>query len=120
MDNYVIDHLKSLYGMDPNVPHAALQFPRMPPSIKPQLFKGHDPVMERFARQTKTASRILYDFQQAYQRHASGLLAMNSQIIPPGHPLHIDESIEALKAENDKMARENAELRKKLEKMSKS
>lgn len=116
MDNYVIDHLRSLYGMDPSVPHAAMQFPRVPPGVRPQMFKVYDPVMERFASQTKTAGRMLQDFQQAYQRYASGL-TINSQIIPPGHPLHTDhESIESLKAENDKMARENAELRKKLEK----
>jgi hypothetical protein len=59
----------------------------------------------------------LQGFQQSYQRYASGLLTMNSNgIIPPGHPLfNRQNSVNTLKAENDKLLKENLELKKKLE-----
>ena len=63
--------------------------------------------------------RNLYGgFQKLYQQHASGLMKMNSSaIIPPGHPLFSEKnSIESLKAENDKLLKQNLELKKKIEK----
>ena len=52
-----------------------------------------------------------------YQQYASGLLSMNSNIVPPGHPLYTRQnSVETLQAENDKLVKENLELKKKLEK----
>ena len=51
-----------------------------------------------------------------YQEYASGLLSKNSPVIPPGHPLFTsNNSIQTLKTENDKLVKENLELRKKLE-----
>jgi hypothetical protein len=42
---------------------------------------------------------------------------MSSAIIPPGHPLYNRQnSAETLKAENDKLLKENLNLKKKLEK----
>lgn len=122
MDDYVAEHLKTLYGLSPDVPHIAFQFPRLPPSISHPMFKTYqDPASEIFARDAKAASKKLQEFQQMYQKHASGLFAMNSRIIPPNHPMHTDrDSIEALKAENDKLLKENTELRKKLEKQTKN
>jgi hypothetical protein len=52
-----------------------------------------------------------------YQQHASGLLSMNSAIIPPGHPLYNKQnSVETLQAKNDKLLKINLELKKKVEK----
>ena len=52
-----------------------------------------------------------------YQQYASGLLSMNSTIIPPGHPLYSRQnSIETLQATNDKLLKENLELKKKVKK----
>jgi hypothetical protein len=44
-------------------------------------------------------------------------MTMNSSgIIPPGHPLYSEKnSIKILKAENDKLAKQNIELKKKLD-----
>ena len=61
----------------------------------------------------------LQGFQHMYQQYAAGLLTMNSAIIPPGHPLYTRQnSVETLQAENDKLLKENLELKKKLEKES--
>jgi len=54
-----------------------------------------------------------------YKQYAAGLLTMNSTVIPPGHPAYTRKnSIESLQTENDKLVKENLELKKKLEKQS--
>jgi hypothetical protein len=59
----------------------------------------------------------LQGFQHMYQQHAAGLLTMNSTVIPPGHPAYTRQnSIETLQTENDKLIKENLELKKKLDK----
>ena len=58
----------------------------------------------------------LQDFQQMYQKHASGLLEPPSNLVPPGHPLYTRNSaVNVLKLENDKLAKENLELKKQLD-----
>jgi len=111
-------HLKDLYGLNPNTPHIALQFPRLPPGLFNPLFKiFENPLKEKFAQDNAMINQKLQGFQQSYQRYASGLLTMNSGgIIPPGHPLFSQQnSIISLKAENDKLLKENLELKKKLD-----
>ena len=58
----------------------------------------------------------LQDFNQLFRQKADSLVNMNSSIIPPGHPLFSREnSIITLKEENDKLLKENLELKKKLD-----
>jgi hypothetical protein len=64
-------------------------------------------------------SQKLQGFQHMYQQYASGLVSMNSAIIPPGHPLYTRQnSVQTLQTENDKLLKENLNLKKKLEKES--
>lgn len=119
MEDLPIKHLKDLYGLNPNIPHLALQFPRLPPGLTNQMFKiFENPMKEKFAEDNASINKKLQGFQQSYQRYASGLLTMNSNgIIPPGHPLfNRVNSVNTLKAENDKLLKENIELKKKLDK----
>ena len=122
MDNMVNRHLQDMYGLNPNIPHMAFQFPRLPPGLAHPMFKNYEsPLKEQFSQQTETINQKLQGFQQMYQQYASGLLSMNSTIIPPGHPLYTKKnSTEVLRAENDKLLKENNELKKKLEKKSSS
>lgn len=122
MDNMVTNHLRDLYGLNPNIPHMALQFPRLPPGLTNPMFKIHEnPMKEQFLRQADTINQKLQGFQHLYQQHASGLLNMNSNIIPPGHPLYTRQnSVETLQTSNDKLLKENLALKKKLEKESDS
>ncbi len=118
MDDMPIKHLKDIYGLNPNIPHLALQFPRLPPGLTNSMFKiFENPMKEKFAEDNASINKKLQGFQQSYQRYASGLLTMNSNgIIPPGHPLfNRQNSVNTLKAENDKLLKENLELKKKLE-----
>ena len=116
-----IKHLQDLYGLNPNIPHMAFQFPRLPPGIANPMFKIHqNPMKEQFLKNAGTINQKLKGFQQLYQQHAAGLLTMNSGIIQPGHPLYTRQnSIETLQNENDKLLKENLELKKKLDKESK-
>ncbi len=118
MDNFVIKHLQNLYGLNPNIPHLALQFPRLPPGLTHPMFKIYDtPMKEQFSDELATINQKLQGFQHMYQQHASGLLSMNSAIIPPGHPLYNRQnSVETLQSKNDKLLKENLNLKKKLEK----
>jgi len=118
MDDSVLRQLKDLYGLNPEIPHRAFQFPRLPPGITHPMFKTHqNPVLDKFVRDGASLAKKLDGFQKLYQQHASGLTSMNSSgIIPPGHPLYTEKnSIHTLKAENDKLLKQNLELKKKLE-----
>ena len=120
MSDFATKHLRDLYGLNPNIPHLAFQFPRLPPGLTHPMFKIYEnPMKEQFSRQTDTINQKLQGFQQMYQQYASGLLTMNNTVVPPGHPLYTKKnSIKVLQTENDKLLKENLELKKKLEKKS--
>ena len=120
MDNLAIKHLQDLYGLNPNIPHLAFQFPRLPPGLTHPLFKIYEtPMKEQFTQEVANINQKLQGFQHMYQQYASGLISMNSAIIPPGHPLfNRQNSVQTLQTENDKLLKENLNLKKKLEKES--
>ena len=120
MDNSVNKHLRDLYGLNPNIPHLALQFPRLPPGLTHPMFKIYEtPMKEQFSQELDTINQKLQGFQHMYQQYASGLVSMNSAIIPPGHPMYTRQnSVQTLQTENDKLLKENLNLKKKLEKES--
>jgi len=122
VDKLEFNHLQNIYGLNPNIPHMAFQFPRLPPGLSNSAFKVFEnPMKEQFLKQTETINQKLQGFQHMYQQYASGLLSMNSMIIPPGHPLYNKQnSISSLQTENDKLLKENLELKKKLDKKPKS
>jgi len=120
VDNLARKHLEDLYGLNPNIPHIAFQFPRLPPGLSNPMFGIHEnPMKKQFLKNAETINQKLQGFQLMYQQYASGLLSMNSNIIPPGHPLYSrHNSVQTLQSENNKLLKENLELKKKLEKES--
>ncbi len=113
-------HLQDLYGLNPDIPHLAFQFPRLPPSVfSNSMFRvrsddGH--TKKQFLDKSGTINQQLQGFQHMYQQHAAGLLSMNSTIVPPGHPLYTKHNtVQTLQAENDKLFKENLELKKKID-----
>jgi hypothetical protein len=119
MDDLVFRHLKELYDLNHDIPHRAFQFPRLPPGITHPMLKIFDnPIKDKFIQNASNLNKKLDGFQKLYQQHASGLTTMNlSGIIPPGHPLYSEKnSSKILKIENDKLLKQNIELKKKLEK----
>ncbi|MCE9653398.1 MAG: hypothetical protein K8Q89_10165 [Nitrosarchaeum sp.] len=118
MEDLPTKQLKDLFGLNPNIPHLALQFPRLPPGLSNPLFRiFENPMKEKLNEENALINKKLQGFQQSYQKYASGLLTMNSgAIIPPGHPLFSQQnSVVSLKEENDKLLKENLELKKKLD-----
>ena len=122
MDNSTIEHLKELYGLDPDVLPFALQFPRLPPGMSHPMIGLHNSPKKRLQRKAAVLGPTLGDFKEMYQKLASGLIDFNeSALIPPGHPLYSQSnSIETLKTENEKLKKENLELKKNLDKISHS
>ncbi len=122
MDDFTTKHLMDLYGLNPNILPYAFQFPRIPPELTPLMFNSTtESVRKNFSRQNESLSTKLQDFQQTYQKYASSLFDMTFPgIIPPGHPLFSRQfSVEVIQAERDQLQKENLELRKRAEKLSK-
>ena len=119
MDELVISRLRDLYGLNPNIPHLALQFPRLPPSLFNNMYKIYKNQMnDSLTKNVETIHKQLSGFQQSYRQQAANLMHMNNfAIVPPGHPLYNRQnSLDTLKMENDKLLKENMDLKKKLEK----
>jgi len=122
MDNSTTKHLMDLYGLNPNILPYAFQFPRIPPGITPLMFTSTtESVRKNFSRQNESLSTKLQDFQRTYQKYASSLFDMTFPgIVPPGHPLFSRQfSVEVIKSERDQLQKENLELKKQVEKISK-
>ena len=103
VEETLTNHLMDLYGLNPNIPHRATMFPRLPPGISHPMFKiFENPNKEKFNTYSESMNSKLQGFQGIYQQHASGLFEMNpAGIIPPGHPLYSRQrSVDSLKNEN--------------------
>ena len=122
MEDSVNRHLQDLYGLNPHIPHMAFQFPRLPPGMAHPMFKIFEsPLKEKFSQDVSNINPKLEGFKQMFQQHAAGLVSGNTSIIPPGHPLYTRQnSVQTLQAENDKLLKENLELKKKLDAESNS
>ena len=116
MDETIINHLKELYGLNPNSIPFALQFPRLPPGLLQPMPGIRNSPKEQFKSKGERIAPQLKDFKEMYQKFASGLIDYNSStLIPPGHPLFSRQnSVDTLRAENSKLKKENLELKKQM------
>ena len=94
---------------------------RYPPKSNPPIgFLGIQKIHEKFNKKNASIVPNLEDFNQMFRQYAEGLLHTNESIFPPGHPLYNREkSFSLLKEANDKLLKENLELKKQLEKTEK-
>ena len=94
---------------------------RYPPkSVSPTGFSGIKEIREKFNKKSASLLPNLEDFNHMFRQYADGLLNSNQSIFPPGHPLYNREkSFSLLKESNDKLLKENLELKKQLEKSEK-
>ena len=94
---------------------------RYPPtSTPPTGVTGIKEIHEKFNRRNASLMPNLEDFNQMFRQYADGLLHANESVFPPGHPLYNREkSFSLLKEANDKLLKENLELKKQLEKSGK-
>ena len=114
MEDQALRHLAAIYGLDPDMPHAALRFPRLPPGPAGPLAAFRPGAAGELGRRAE-AGGALRGFQEAYRARAMALLGEGSPVAPPGHPLLPGGgSAAALRAERDRLRKENAELRRRL------
>ena len=91
---------------------------RYPPGVNiPKGLVNTPRLKERLSVDNASLNPKLENFAEMYQQMASNLLNMSvDKLIPPGHPMYSKEnSITLLKDENQKILKENLELKKKLE-----
>ena len=95
-------------------------FTRYPPNSNPPRKLDSSKIMKKdFVKNGASMLPKLQDFNQMFRQYADSILNMNKSVFPPGHPLfNRERSISALKEENDKLLKENLELKKQLESKS--
>lgn len=121
MDYYQSKLMMDFFGMLPN-DNPNVGFLRFPPgiSVMPNRLLRPNQVKEKFLKDNLSLNTKLDDFQQMYQKFASSLIGMNESLIPPGHPLFSrTNSTTVLNAKNEKLRKENLELKKQLGESSK-
>ena len=94
---------------------------RYPPrSNLPAGLKGIQEIREQFNKRNASLMPNLEDFNQMFRQYANGLLNTKESLFPPGHPLfNREKSFSLLKEANDKLLKENLELKKQLDKADK-
>ena len=106
------------YGFTTDFSTLAPDSIRYPPGVNiPKGLVNTPRLKERLSVDTASLNPKLENFAEMYQQMASNLLNMSvDKLIPPGHPMYSKEnSITLLKDENQKILKENLELKKKLE-----
>lgn len=117
MDDHLERHLRDLYGLNPDMPHMAFQFPRLPPLARHGLAGPTSSTQDRLGAGEDLARADFARFQDEFRQKAMGLLT-GSGPMPPAHPLNNSRRlVNKLMAENDKLQKENQDLRDQLAKM---
>ena len=99
-------------------PEDTVRYP--PNSASPTGVSGIQEIREKFNKRSASIMPNLEDFNHMFHQYADGLLNSNQSVFPPGHPLYNREkSFSLLKESNDKLLKENLELKKQLEKSEK-
>ena len=122
MDIFQTKRTMELSGINPELGIPMSIFPRYPPGIAPPTLglMNQKKLKEKFFQDNSSMNEKLRDFNQAYHKYASGLFEMAYPALPPGHPLFSRlESTTFLQNENEKLKKENSELKKQLEKNQK-
>ena len=118
MDYFTTKRLFDMYGLTTDFTNLIPDSIRYPPSEHiPSSLVNVPKLKEKLSNDTASLNPKLEDFVQMYQQMAAGLLNMSlDKLIPPGHPMYSKEnSITLLKEENEKILKENFELKKRLQ-----
>ena len=118
MDNFAEKRLFGLHGFTTDFFNPLLDSVRYPPNGNiPKGLISRPGLNVKLTADSAALSPKLEDFLQLYKDMATGLIDMSiDKLIPPGHPMHSKEnSITLLKEENQKILKENFELKKRLE-----
>ncbi len=117
MDYFYTRRNIELSGIHPELGIPMSLFPRFPPGIS---IPSHGAInqkrlKEKFFNDNASINTKLHDFNQMYQKFASGLFELAYPALPPGHPLYSRQvSTVSLQSENNKLRKENINLKKQL------
>ncbi len=117
MDYFYTRRSIELSGIHPELGIPMSIFPRFPPGISPPALGAINQkrLKEKFFKDNASIITKLHDYNQMYQKLASGLFELAYPALSPGHPLYSRlESTVSLKSENDKLRKENIDLKKQL------
>ncbi len=117
MDYLYTKRSMELSGIHPEFGIPTSIFPRFPPGISPPSLGviNQKRMKEKFFEDNASISTKLHDFNQMYQKFASGLFESAYPALPPGHPLYSKlKSTASLQNENDSLRKENMDLKKQL------
>jgi cell division protein FtsB len=117
MDPTEIKAFMEMYGYPTGFSLSPFATMRYPPAIGSRFVSNPTKLKERMIRYDAMFSGKLHDFHKMYLQHASGLLDMSSNGFLQGHPITASTNDFAAKEENDKLRKENADLRKRIEQM---
>ncbi len=123
MDNYDSKWTMDAIELNPFLGLPMSIFPRYPPGVLPPTIAlmNQKRLKEKFFQENASMTTKLHDFNQMYQKLASGLFEIAYTALPPGHPLFSRlNSSTLLKNENDKLRKDNLELKKQIEKNQKN
>ncbi|MFI5416710.1 MAG: hypothetical protein ACHQW9_01505 [Nitrososphaerales archaeon] len=93
---------------------------RYPPGANAPFSMNPAKLKEKIIRENETFSVKLHDFNKMYLQQASSLLEMTSKMVPPGHPMYSQARPEVVEGENEKLRKENSELKNRFEQFTKS
>jgi hypothetical protein len=122
MDYFYTMRIMELSGIHPTLGIPTSMFPRFPPGVlHPTLgIVDQKRLKEKFFTDNASMSSKLDDFTQMYQKFAFGLFEAAYPAMPPSHPMFSKlESTVALRSKNNKLKKENLELKKQLSKNKK-
>ena len=118
MDYFPTKRLFDMHKLTTQFPNLLSDTIRYPPNVHaPSGLVDTPRLNEKLSNDAASLNPKLDDFVQMYQQMATNLLNMSlDKLIPPGHPMYSKEnSIALLKEENEKILKENFELKKRLQ-----
>ena|SRR2546421_13112073 len=106
------------YNQYQNMANSSFAFPRLPPMTNhPRGITMTGKLKDNIVRDNSLMLERLSDFYTIFQQYAAGLFDLAPNQFGPSHPMHKGvNSINALQVENEQLKKENAVLKKDLEK----
>jgi hypothetical protein len=121
MDPTEMNMFMEMYGYPFGFSLSPFSFTRYPPMATSSIDANPAKLKEKMIKENSTFSAKLHDFNKMYLRHASSLFDMSSNMFPPGHPMNLQSRADHLiQEEYEQLRKENAELKKRIEQLTKN